>query len=410
MERLTLTKQQARRFILAHQGLGSSYEFTGKKGVLDYIKLVGCIQYDALNIVGRNPELVLQSRIKDYHPSMLYELLYKERRLLDGIDKEMSIYCIEDWPYFHRNRQVSFKRFGNTPQLIKDYLPQIRQKIEDSGPLSSHDLKLNQIVDWSWSPTRLSRAALESMYHWGELIVHHKVNTRKVYDFTHRHITKELIETPDPNRTEKQYHDWCIMRRIGAVGLLWGKSGDAWRGIQRIKSAERDESVTRLLKKGKIIEVQVKGIKYPLYMRVTEKKRLESALEQSDTTPRAAILAPLDNMLWDRQFVQELFGFEYRWEVYKPINERKHGYYVLPVLYGDRFIARFEPGKDKENGALVINNWWWEPGINHSKTMQQELQRCFTQFLKYLGTDKLEIDGRLAEKEGLEWMLRKQVC
>ena len=104
------------------------------------------------------------------------------------------------------------------------------------------------------------------------------------------------------------------------------------------------------------------------------------------------MMAPLDNLLWDRRLVQELFDFTYRWEVYKPRAERRYGYYVLPVLYGDRFIARFEPGRDKRSGALVIKQGWWEPGIVMSDALQSAVRRCLQRFLAYLGTDQLQID------------------
>lgn len=390
--------------MLTHQGLCSPYEFDGEKGVLDYIKRVGCIQFDALNIVGRNPELVLQARIQDFRPSILYELLYQERQLLDGLDKQMSIYCVEDWPYFRRNREHALQSYGNDQRPIVPFLPQVRQKIEDHGPLSSSELNLNEIVKWSWAPTRLSRAALESMYLWGELVVHHKVNTRKVYDFSHRHIAKELLITPEPNETEDQYHDWYVLRRIGGIGLLWSKSGDAWRGIHGIRSQERQESLTRLLKQGKIIELQVDGIKNPLYIRTMDKPRLETVSGTGKLMPRAVILAPLDNLLWDRQLVKELFDFEYRWEVYKPVTERRYGYYVLPVLYHDRFVARFEPGRNRKSGALIIKNWWWEPGITPSAEMHTALRDCFERFLSYLGTDNIEVDRTLVTRECLDWL------
>ena len=401
---MKITKQQARRFVLAHQGLGTSGEFSGKKGVLDYIRRVGCIQFDALNIVGRNPELVLQARVPDFRSAMLYELLYEERWLLDGFDKEMSIYCVEDWPYFKRHREEARQRFGHSSRPIIPFLPQVRREIEEKGPLSSSDLKLNQIVDWPWAPTRLSRAALESMYFWGELIIHHKVNTRKIYDFSHRHIAAELLNAPEPNKTEKEYHDWYVLRRIGAVGLLWSKSGDAWRAIHGIHSKERQESLICLLKQATVLEVSVDGIKYPLYMRTIDKYSLETASDTYNPAPRAAILAPLDNMLWDRELVKGLFDFEYRWEVYKPVTERSYGYYVLPILCGDRFVARFEPAKDKESGALVIKNWWWEPGVASSAEMRAALRDCFERFLGYLGTETLQVDKTLIKREGLDWL------
>ncbi len=222
-----ITKEQACRFLLAYQGLGSSFALEGKPGILNYIHRVGCIQFDPLNIVGHNQELVLQSRIIDFRPEMLYELLYRDRQLIDGWDKNMSIYNIEDWPYFRRNREAAKSDQRNSAPAILVILPEVKRAIEEQGPLSSADLCYEQTVDWPWAPTRLSRAVLESMYFQGELVIHHKTHTRKIYDLADRHISAELLQAPDPNQTEEQYYDWYVRRRIGGIGLLWNKSGDA---------------------------------------------------------------------------------------------------------------------------------------------------------------------------------------
>jgi uncharacterized protein YcaQ len=398
-----LTKQQARRFILAYQGLWPPYTFEGKSGVLDFVHRVGCIQFDPLNIVGRNPELVLQARVADFCPAMLEELLYEDRKLVDGWDKVMSIYCVEDWPYFRRRREEAWRYYGDSSRPATSVLPQVREAIEERGPLSSIDLDFGQTVDWSWAPTRLARAALESMYSWGELIVHHKVNTRKVYDFARRHIPEELLSAPDPNKTEKQFHDWYTQRRLGSVGLLWNKTGDAWREMP-LKSEERKAALARLQEQGKVIEVRVEGMDLPLYARSEDRTTLDRALDSDDVSPCAVIMAPLDNLLWDRRFIEELFGFYYVWEVYKPVAERRYGYYVLPILYGDRFVARFEPGWDKKSRALLIKNWWWEDGVNPSEEMQFSLRRCFERFLGFLSADDLRVDGEVAGQAGLDWL------
>lgn len=402
---MKITKQQARRFILAHQGLWPPYALRGKSGILAYTRRVGCIQFDPLNIVGHNPELVLQARVSDFQLAMLQQLLYRDRELLDGYDKQMSIYCVENWPYFQRRRTHTTQRRKNQTQSVTPILPQVREAIENRGPLSSIDLDFNQIVDWSWAPTRLARAALETMYLHGELVIHHRIGTRKVYDFTHRHIPDELLSAPDPNETEEQYQDWHILRRIGGVGLLWNRSSEAWGGILGVKKRERETALHRLLKQGKLVEVHVEGITLPLYARETDRTRLEKTLHP-DPLPRAVILAPLDNLLWDRQLAEELFNFSYRWEVYKPVAERRFGYYVLPILYGDRFVARFEPGREKKTGSLLIKNWWWESDVSPSKQMQSELRQCFTQFLRYLGTEKLQIERNATENADLDWLSR----
>jgi len=152
------------------------------------------------------------------------------------------------------------------------------------------------------------------------------------------------------------------------------------------------------------MELRVEGIKPPLYMRSEDKPRLKQILGSDDPLPHAAVLAPLDNLLWDRRLIAELFDFDYRWEVYTPVAKRRYGYYVLPVLYGDRFVARFEPGHDKKDGALIIKKWWWEPEVTQSERMHFELSNCFKRFLRYLSADILRIESTTADQAGLSWL------
>ena len=399
-ETITLTNQQARRALLAHQGLWPPYELHGKAGALDYVRRVGCLQFDPLDIVGRNPDLVLQARVADYRPAMLQELLYEDRNLVDGWDKNAAIYPVEDWPCFQRHRDAARRHPGKSPEAVEAALPQIRAEIEARGPLSSIDIDLDRKVNWSWAPTRLARATLESMYAWGELIIHHRVHTRKVYDFAHRHLPATLLAAPDPNETPAAYHDWYVRRRIGSIGLLWNRSGSAWLGMRGIKSKERTAALERLMARGEVIQVEVAGIDPPLYLRSADQPRMDEALSAPTPSPRAAILAPLDNLLWDRRLIEELFDFTYVWEVYKPAAERLYGYYVLPVLYGDRFVARFEPTFDAESETLTIEGWWWEPDVQPDATMQAALIEGVQNFMRYVGADELRI-----EAPDLDWLI-----
>jgi len=399
-----LNQDQARHFLLAYQGLWPPQAQNGKAGALNYIRRVGCIQYDPLNIAGASPELALQARVAGFRPAMLDELLYQDRKLLDGLDKVMSIYPVDDWPYFRRRREAARQRYGSDTAPVTAVLPHVRQALAERGPLSSLDLDHNETVDWAWAPTRLSRAALESMYLWGELIVHHKARTRKYYDFAHRHIADDLLAAPEPNPTDEEFHDWYVYRRLGGIGLFWNKAGDAWLGMSDIKSKQRTDALRRLIRQGRVVEVDVEGIGAPCYLRSEDRALLESTLDRDDPQPRAAILAPLDNLLWDRRFIRRLFGFSYIWEVYKPVTDRAYGYYVLPILYGDRFVARFEPGRDKRRNALVVKNWWWEEDARPSAEMQAELQNCFRRFLGFLDAPALLIDAQLTARPDLRWL------
>ncbi|QJD86047.1 winged helix-turn-helix domain-containing protein [Cohnella herbarum] len=383
MDTISITKLQARRFLLKYHGLSDEFEFRGKEGVLAYVRRVGCIQYDPLNVVGTNPELVLRSKVEDFDLGMLSELLYTDRKLVDYWDKCMSIFPTEDWPYFSRMRE----HYGAWCRSNEAVSGRVRAEIESRGALCSGDLEDNEKVDWAWGPTRLSRAALEGMYHAGRLSVHHKAHTRKYYDLTERLIPEKLLAEQDPFETEGQYYAWFVMRRIGSVGLLWNRPSDAWLGIRGMKSLERSEAFARLAEEGRILAVKVEGLQHPLYMRSSDREIMDRVLSDDRPNDRASVLAPLDNLMWDRQLIRELFDFEYRWEVYKPAAERKYGYYVLPVVYGDRIVARFDPVKHRKNAPLTIRNWWWEEGVDAGDgRMSESIDRCLERFASQLGT------------------------
>lgn len=397
MSEITISKQQARRFILAHQGLWPPYSLSGPNGAMEYIRRVGCIQFDPLNIAGFNHDLVLQARIDQYRPKMARDLLYRQRKLVDGWDKCMSIYPMEDWPCYSRYREYIRQRLGERmpPQAVLDY---VRRELEQRGPLSSLDIALDDKVSWSWGPTRQAKVALESMAAWGEVVVQNRVHTRRIYDLASRQIPAEILNAPDPNNADEDYHDWYVKRRIGSVGLLWDRAGDAWLGMTGVKGPKRRAAFSRLAERGEIIPVKVEGLKPRFFMRARDKARLAS-LTDLPPDSSAAFLAPLDNMLWDRRLVEAVFGFAYRWEVYKPAAQRQYGYYVLPVLQGDRFVARFEPVLEKKSGSLIIKNWWWEPGVDLVEEMQAGLRDGMMRYMNFLGSKDV-----VTCSEKLDWL------
>ncbi len=386
MAAISLTREQAKRYLLTYHGLLGDFRYEGKDGILSFITRVGSIQYDPLNVVGTNPELVLQSRIPGFHPSQLWELLYEDRELLDYWDKNMCIFPVEDWPFFSRYRAKLRGWCDSNPEAVD----RVRGEISERGVLCSGDLQYDEKVNWPWGPTRLSRAALEGMYHAGQLVIHHKTKTRKYYDFTERVLPQELYGLPDPFPSDEAYYEWHVLRRIGSVGMLWNRPSDAWLGIMDMKTAQRNGAFARLQQQEKIVEVNVDGIQPPLYLRSQDLGLLNQVLagepDHGDTDARVSILAPLDNLLWDRNLIQQLFDFEYRWEVYKPAAERKYGYYVLPVLYGDNIVARFEPDKHRNRAPLSIKGWWWEQPGSVTEAMTKSAQAGLERFAAYLGT------------------------
>jgi uncharacterized protein YcaQ len=403
---ITVSKTHAKRFLLAHQRLWPPKKLRGKAGILEFIRHVGCIQFDPINIVGRNPDLVLQSRIEKYRPAMLEELLYSDRQLLDGWDKVSSIILAEDWPYFSRHRRLMREQHGDPANPPMEIAPMVLDAIRDSGPKSSIDFKRGDKVDWSWGQqSSLTKASLDVLYAMGEIIVHSRVGSRRVFDLTDRLISPELISTPDPNKTVEDYQEWHVLRRIGGLGLANPGASEFWLAMLGVKGDILRATLVRLVERGELVVLDVEGVPNRIFfVRNKDLPALELARKKRAPKARAALIGALDNALWDRNILRWIFDLEYIWEVYKPVRERKYGYYVLPVLYGDRFVARVEPVYDRKERELTLKNWWWENGVQPDDRMKVALATCMEEFLRYLGASKIRLGNEATQKADMGWV------
>lgn len=382
MSEIYLTQREARKFILFKQGLFGDYRFAGKSGILDFIRQAGCIQFDPIDVCGKNAEIVLQSRISGFSKEMLYELLYVERKLLDYFDKNLAIIPTENWKYFERERE-NHRKWERSQEEIKEVHKKIITAISERGPLRSADLDLSQKVDWYWNSTKLSRAALEHLYFSGELAIHHKSGSMKYYDLIENCIPGYILNQPEPYPCDFEHKKWRVLQRIGSVGLLWNRASDAWLGISGLKAEERNTIFSELLSEARIASVKVENIDYVLYCRAEDIKLIENIKQETHTKQRCEFIAPLDNMMWDRKLIKALFGFEYKWEIYTPAKERKYGFYVLPILYGDSFVGRIEVVADVKKGVLIIKNIWFEEGVKQTKKLLSEIDKCVKRFAKF---------------------------
>ncbi len=408
---ITLTNQQARQFLLLKHGLLGEHRFIGKHGALAYVRQTGCIQFDPVDACGKNPELVLQSRVKGFTKQMLDELLYTDRNLFDFPDKNLSILPIEDWPFFERNRRIAREGGTKFPELA-ELEKQAKSYIREYGPVSSDELPLTGKIQWHshihWSgnwgeESNAARSVLEQLYSTGELVIHHKKGTRKFYDLSETHVDPSILSANDPLSDEFSHIKWRVLRRIGAVGLLWNKPSDAWLNIWGLKATERNEVFKQLLHEGKILSVQVNGLKDTLYCRAEDRPFIESVSIGTLSTeadsietisnesgpkekvfrPRCEFIAPLDCFMWDRKLIKTLFNFEYSWEIYTPADKRKYGYYVLPVLYGDRFIGRIEAVVDRKAQTLMVKNFWFESGVRSTKKLRTAIENSIERLANF---------------------------
>ncbi|MGL5436983.1 MAG: winged helix-turn-helix domain-containing protein [Lachnospiraceae bacterium] len=377
----TLTNRQARQFILLKHGLLGDHKFIGKSGALEFIRQSGCIQFDPIDACGRNADLVLQSRVKKYHKNLLDELLYADRLLVDYPDKNLAIIPVEFWPYFERYRHISRKNALKYPDMEK-LTAQVQAHIMEHGAICSDELKLegdfvwHSAIHWS-SGKNLTRSVLEQMYSTGDLIVHHKKGTRKYYDLASLHIDCQLLQAKDPLPNDFDHQKWRVLRRIGAVGMIWNRSSDAWLNIAGLNAENRNQIFAELLSENKITKINVEGIKEPLYCRSENLPLMEQVLLTNNTyRKRCELIAPLDNLIWDRKLLKALFNFHYTWEIYTPADKREYGYYVLPLLYGDEFVGRVEAVSDHKTRLLMVKNLWLEDGVRYTKKMNTAVEAC----------------------------------
>lgn len=363
MDRIVISKHDAKKYLLYKQGLLGKNLYYGKEGALDFIKNVRCLQYDPINVCGKNAEIILQSRVANFKKEMLADLLYKERELFDYWDKNMAILPIEDWKYFSIIRD-NFKKNGKSLQQVNAVRDQIMEKVATKGVVCSKDFDFNMKTDWHWNSTNLGRAALESLYFRGDLIIHHKEVSRKYYSLAEQFIPSEILYGESSINGEWDFFLWRLCRRIKSVGLLWNKSSDAWLNIDKCTAANRNQAFQELMEKNQIKEIFIEETSIPFYLVTEELPVLYEALSVQTETDRMEFIAPLDNLMWDRKLIEYLFGFHYKWEIYTPVSQRKYGYYVLPILHNEQLIGRIEMENDKKNSTLNIKNIWAEPGTN----------------------------------------------
>jgi uncharacterized protein len=396
MQVINISKEELRRFLVVYQGLYTNNTFIGEEGIKKFIERVGCIQYDPLNIVGRNADLVIQSRIEDYDPVMLEDLLYNKRELIDGWDKMMSIYSAKDWPYFKRVRDERKKEVENVLKNRNsldaiNYVEPVKEFIQKNGSTIPSEIDLGSVEKGRWGHGKLSSATMDYMWNSGELGVKEKKNTQKKYDLIERLLPSEILYESEPFQNDEEFYKWYVKRRIGSIGAYWDRSGEGWLGNYISNKTLRQRVLNGLVDEGELVLIKVENLKETFYLRKEDISILNYSTSINGSNVK--FLAPLDNLIWDRKLTRDIFDFDYTWEVYKPIDKRKYGYYVLPVLYGDRIVARFEPELHRGNKPLVIKSWWWEDNFEVTNDCIDSVKEALDKLCKYLKADGISKDS-----------------
>lgn len=391
-DKIELTRRQAARFLLCHHGLLGKRAYKGKKGVESFIRRMGCIQYDPVNVCGRSPELVLLSRVEGYDSRYLWELLYKDRRLYDYYDKCMCIVPSEDMKYFRRsrNRYASYER---NFERIESIIPTALEAAREKDFVSASDIDGDGLTNWRWEghwgSSSAANATLERLYFEGRLAVHHKEGAVRYYCLPEKVGVDKYLSQPDPNENDGDYFAWAIERRINSAGMLADRASDVLLGIAGLKAADRRAAIARLLDEGRIFPISVEK---ETYFAAAKDAELVSDVKKGKrrTSDRCELLAPLDNFMWDRRMIKSIFGFDYKWEIYTPKEQRKYGHYVLPVLFGDRLVGRIEPVADGKKRLLTVRNFWPEEWFEGGERFEKALEGALERLAALNGCERVE--------------------
>jgi uncharacterized protein YcaQ len=384
----------ARRLLLGAQGLLDDPRRKATPDVLyDLIARMGFVQIDSINVVARAQHLTLASRLQGYKPALLERLLERERTLFEHWTHDASAIPTVWYPQWkprfelYRQRVMDHpwwrERVGPDPGRVVDH---VRERIVREGPLMTKDFEDERPAGtdktwWGWKP---HKAALEYLWRTGELAIARRINFHKVYDLAER-VLPAGHAAPPPSK--KEHLDWACRTALERLGFATADElAGFWRSVSLADARAWGEKAAA---RGEIATVEVEaedGSKPRKAWAVPDWQERDAALPSAP--PRVRLLSPFDPILRDRKRTLRLFNFDYRFEAFVPGPKRQHGYYVLPILEGDRLIGRLDPKLHREQGLLEIKGLWWEPGVRESKGRQAALESAVERLARLTGASE----------------------
>jgi len=395
----TVPAATARRLLLGAQGLLDDPRRRATADALyEIIERLGFVQIDSINVVERAHHLTLAARLQSYRPQLLTRLLERDRRLFEHWTHDASAIPTVWYPHWHfrfeRYRRKVLEhpwwkeRAGSRPRELIDV---IRERIRTEGAVMTRDFEDQRPEGtdktwWGWKP---EKTVLEYLWRTGELAVARRINFHKVYDLTER-VLPEAHAAPPPDPEE--HLDWACRTAIDRLGVA---TADELAGFWRAISLEEARAwCERSGAAGTIVPVLVEAVDGSPPRRAWALPDWEErAAALPAAPPRIRLLSPFDPILRDRRRTLRLFGFDYRFEAFVPAPQRRWGYYILPILEGERLVGRLDPKLRREEGVLEIRQVWWEPGVRLSKGRTAALESAVERLARLTGAERWEISG-----------------
>src|SRR5262245_36218291 len=358
---MRLSSDAARALLLAAQGLNRRpTRAAGKADVLDTIRRMGVLQIDTIHVVARSPYLVLWSRLGDYQPRWLEELL-AEGALFEYWAHEACFLPIEDYPLF-RHRMLDAANLGwkyarEWAAQNREALDRVLAYVREHGEVRSADFERTDGSDGKWWGWKTEKRALETLFTSGELMIARRQNFQRVYDLRQR-IMPDWDDAALPSLDE--------MRRILALKAVraLGVTSARWVGDYfRTRKLETTAVVKALADEGALLRVQVAGWSEEAYIHPDNVALAEKAADGKLRPKLTTLLSPFDPLVWDRARALALFGFDYRIECYTPAPKRRYGYFTLPILRRGALVGRLDAKAHRKEGRFEIKALHLEPGV-----------------------------------------------
>jgi uncharacterized protein len=390
--------EAARCFLVARHFLSPARSLEGLAGVREVFRTFGSIQFDPIAVAGRNHDLVLHARVAGYEPAWC-EDLYERREIFEATNKALSFVPTSEFPWFRHVMGRKGPRFHNAALADNAAVAKrVLERIRADGPLSSLDFEreTGPTKDWFGMPENAVRAVLEAYTVTGEIGLARREGNLRYYDVLERLLPADVLARKVPER-EQLLHK--MLSRYRAHGLLG--TGGAGGTFDRIAPpADRNKLRAELVEAGALVPAEVEGVRG---------KRLvlaqELALLQNPPQPArsVALIAPFDSLLWDTALLANLFAFDYVWEGFFPAAKRRWGYYVLPILFGERFVGRIEPRIDRDRAAVEVLSIWWEDGFapRRAEGFVEAMRDALRAYIRFAGAERLEWASELATEKRL---------
>ena len=401
MNTRVLSNAESRNLFLARHALSEAPTGEARGGdLLDVIERLGFVQLDSINTVARAHDLILFARRARFRPKALKTLYEKDRALFEHWTHDAAVVPIAYYPWWQLRRQRdaeklrkqwrNWRRDGFEKQF-RTVLDQIREH----GPLSSSDVGTGEERGsggwWDWHP---SKTALEYLWRSGALCVVGRDGFRKRYDLTERVIDEALsVAAADPEHTARTI-DWCCAGALDRLGFATPAEMAAF--WDHVTLAEAKAWCAEELAQGRLQPVGITCDNGSIRSCYARPGIGEDLSVREKPVSRLRVLSPFDPVLRDRKRAQRLFGFDYRIEIFVPEEKRKYGYYVFPVLEGNRLIARVDMKAFRDSDALRVRAVWPEPGVRWGKGRQAAFEAELTRLLRLAGVSRyLFADGWL---------------